>query len=576
MKWGYPRDLTDTSEKPRYDNTCLADMSILFYKDAESVRTYNDETVTLPLYVPGLFRQCDLSQGGQLFKLDANTWGIVNAEYMFAESNISIVDSNLFSWGMKSWNSYTNVNFMFYNCKNLSKVFSRRWILSLTSAISMFEGCTKLTTVNINDSGTKIYEFSTGYNDDPSLPVHRMFKGCTNLEEINIEGFKFKRGVMTQEMFADCGKLQHIWVDVNYHDWTSLPKSSYGTNTFRGCTSLSAWDGTVEGEKKCKLIVEGGYFESKEPYYPLYYYVDKETSTLHLSNQLIDTKWKAWRYEESPWTKYNGTYDPETELKNPSVHWVETHGDSLIIPPKTGKLFYECRDIETVDTTLWDTQYLEDANYMFARCDNLRTIIGIENWNVSSLYMLDGMFAGDEFWEYRENIHPLTTLDLSKWNINSLPEPKKTYASAKNMFEYSNLVDLYIGANTFNSLGYTDRMFYGCQHMDILDLSAWVPVHFETYTDMFGYMPKLRKIYVNRQPMGGRWIGNVFTNENVSMFGGDTKLPNWSSSKTSSYYAKPVSANGYFYDVKGFYTWFDESTGELHLSNTPKNDYYEQ
>ena len=77
-------------------------------------------------------------------------------------------------------------------------------------------------------------------------------------------------------------------------------------------------------------------------------------------------------------------------------------------------MFYGCYNLETLDLSGWDVSNVKDMSYMFdmlPKFNKLSKIIGIEDWDVSSLTNTESMFA---------NQYDFITLDLSKWNGNKI------------------------------------------------------------------------------------------------------------------------------------------------------------
>lgn len=66
-------------------------------------------------------------------------------------------------------------------------------------------------------------------------------------------------------------------------------------------------------------------------------------------------------------------------------------------------------NITLLDTTNWNLSKLIEATYCFRLCTNLKKIIGVENWDMSSADVVNGMFYGSG----------LEELDVSKWDIHA-------------------------------------------------------------------------------------------------------------------------------------------------------------
>jgi hypothetical protein len=66
-------------------------------------------------------------------------------------------------------------------------------------------------------------------------------------------------------------------------------------------------------------------------------------------------------------------------------------------------------NITLLDTTNWNLSKLTSAVYCFRNCKNLKKIIGVENWDMSSADAIHGMFYASG----------LEELDVSKWDIHA-------------------------------------------------------------------------------------------------------------------------------------------------------------
>ena len=88
---------------------------------------------------------------------------------------------------------------------------------------SMFEGCSKLKTLDLSS-------FDTSAVEDMSS----MFEGCENLEVLNISSFSYRVVTNTVNMFKNCSKLKtNIILDLNDYN----PSSVKFSNMFENCST---------------------------------------------------------------------------------------------------------------------------------------------------------------------------------------------------------------------------------------------------------------------------------------------------------------------------------------------------
>jgi surface protein len=100
-------------------------------------------------------------------------------------------------------------------------------------------------------------------------------------------------------------------------------------------------------------------------------------------------------------------------------------------------MFYECRKLNTLDVSNWDTSNVTDMEYMFDNCKSLE-VLDVSQWNTGKVTTFDHMFASRN-----QNAFDMKfkELDVSNWDT-------------------SNVVEL-------------NSMFYGCGSLTKLDLSGW-------------------------------------------------------------------------------------------------------
>lgn len=139
-----------------------------------------------------------------------------NTSYMFYGCT-SLVDT-------LPYGCYNDASYMYYNCKNIESATVN--INNSINCESMFEGCTKLKTVNLT------------INKWSKVKSKRMFMGCTNLTSIILDtpadyfDTVFRLNEDSRYMFADCAKLSAIPT----LDTSTVEDARY---MYRGCTSIT-------------------------------------------------------------------------------------------------------------------------------------------------------------------------------------------------------------------------------------------------------------------------------------------------------------------------------------------------
>ena len=168
--------------------------------------------------------------------------------------------------------------------------------------------------------------------------------------------------------------------------------------------------------------------------------------------------------------------------------------------------FKNCPKLESIDLSGWDTSKAANMTDMFQDCKNLRTIIGIDDLNTSSVTTMYRMFAG---------CSSLESLDLSGWDTSNVTNMFGTFLGC-GALEYLNLTGwdigrvntmgaTFSGCSTLESIpGIEDlnpksvttmsQLFNGCSSLTQLDLSKWNTSAVTNMDSMFSGCGKLVKV----------------------------------------------------------------------------------
>ena len=128
-------------------------------------------------------------------------------------------------------------------------------------------------------------------------------------------------------------------------------------------------------------------------------------------------------------------------------------------------LFYDFKQIQNIDISLWYVSNVRDMSYMFFSCKNFNC--DLSRWNTDKVERMDCMFCSCQ------NFNS----DLSKWNVSSV----------------KNMDCMFLNCTSFNcdlskwntsSVTSTRNMFYYCLKFDC-DLSGWNTSNVECMKNMF-------------------------------------------------------------------------------------------
>lgn len=120
-------------------------------------------------------------------------------------------------------------------------------------------------------------------------------------------------------------------------------------------------------------------------------------------------------------------------------------------------MFYECRNLESVDVDCFDTSNVKSMKGMFYECKNLREL-DVSNFNTAKVKNMCRMFA------YCERVKKL---DVRKFDTSRVTDMSFLFYCCKELKE----LDV-SGFDTSENL-YLNSMFYGCEKLETVDVSKF-------------------------------------------------------------------------------------------------------
>ncbi len=146
------------------------------------------------------------------------------------------------------------------------------------------------------------------------------------------------------------------------------------------------------------------------------------------------------------------------------------------------ELMFRNVPIVTLDVSRWKTTNVTSIASMFATCESLQRITGLENWDTGKVTNMNGVFLNCSSlqelnignWDVSnvtsmENMlyaMPLKTLDLNNWKTSNV-------TSMENMFFSAKMESLNIGNWDVSKVKSVGQMFVYCYELSWLDLSKW-------------------------------------------------------------------------------------------------------
>lgn len=389
------------------------------------------ESVTTGWTLPVLyFAQGTFGEDARLTSIDAENWRFGQAgslSLMFKGcSGLKTLDASRWNVG-----SVFNLYYTFGGCTGLKTLDVSGWNTgSLTDARGLFYHCTGLKTLDVSD-----------WNTGKVTSFENIFAYCTSLTELDVSGWNTGKVTSMNDMFDEDGKLTSL--DVSRWDTSNVQDMN---GMFRG-TGIATLDVSRWNVSHVGNIAE-------------MFHDCVNLVTLDTSRWRLDSAWGAWSMF------YNCVSLTGLDV----THWGMGHVGSM------ATMFYHCHRLTGLNGLAeWDTGNATTLAHMFTECGRL-SAVGITSWNVRKVTNTEGMLQGT----------PITSLDLSAWNADSL-------TSMQYMFEY-------------------------CTKLTSLDLSGW---NTSNVTDMYALFDNCTSLAGLK--LGDRWnMGNV--TDTTWMFSGDRKL----------------------------------------------------
>ena len=260
-----------------------------------------------------------------------------------------------------------SMTYMFYNCSTLTSLnLSNFNTAKVTDMSSMFEGCTKLASLDLSN-----------FNTEKVMYMSNMFYNCSALTSLDLRKFNTAKVTEMSNMFYNCSALTTIFASDKFV--TDLVTKS--TDMFSGCKNLIGaigYDETNTNNKDYANLVDG-YF-TPEGGFQAYAEFDEGTGTLTFRRGV---------------SKPEGAYELNEGRSNPK--WYDKR-------EKINKVVFDASFASARPTSCY---------YWFTRCSNLTTIEGIEYLNTEKVTDMSCMFF---------HCSSLTSLDLSNFNTANVTD----------------------------------------------------------------------------------------------------------------------------------------------------------
>ncbi len=297
----------------------------------------------------------------------------------------------------------------FMNMSSLEKIDSLDNLNTsdVTDMSYMFNGCTKLDTLDLNtfvtdivtDMSSMFYGMSAlKYVDLASFTtinvqsMASMFDGCTALDSLDLTAFDNKSVTSNALMFNNCQNLKRIYVsdEFTFSKWESSTTNL--DNLFTGCKSLRNFDSDSIGNAKVKDIRLGGYLNNVDLKAAMWadYQSDTQTLTFHYDDSMKDSE------ADKTFAVVTGNEEP-LWLANYASQVKIVAFDSTFVnvrPTSTAKWFKGMTKYLTFKNfTYLNTTEITDMSDMFNGCSRLVSL-DLSHFNTAKAKNVSHMFDG--------------------------------------------------------------------------------------------------------------------------------------------------------------------------------------
>ena len=490
-------DLTPIGDKNLWtiDNMCNSCMRL------ETVRT--GWTLPVLYYAQGTF-----GEDANLTDIDAGGWrfGKAGSLSLMFKGCSSLKALDVSRWDM---GTVFVLYWTFGSCTGLKTLDVSGWNTgSLRDARGIFSNCTGLETLDVS-----------GWNTGKTTSFEQTFNNCKNLTALDVSKWDTGKATSMRNMFSGDAKLTVL--DVSKWDTSNVTDMTY---LFNQCTGLATLD--VSGWNTGKATSMYGMFRltnlaTVDVSRWDVSHVGSAASMFYGCSKLAMLDIADWRLT-SLWAAYN--------------------------------MFHGCKKLTRLDVSRWGMGNVMDMTEMFSNCNGLAALDGLAEWDTGKTIKMSGMFSGCSkltdvdiaSWDVRKVTTtesmlrgtPITRLDLSAWNTDSLTNMRYMFENMQRLTSLSmdgwntsnvtdmsglfghdqKLTDLGVDGWDTGNVRLMGHMFEYCTKLSTLDLTGWNTANVTSMYGLFDNCTSLTSL-----KLGDGWdMGNV--TDTTWMFSADRKL----------------------------------------------------
>lgn len=364
---------------------------------------------------------------------EINVTGMTDASEMF-EGCSYMTTVNLNNFDTKDMK---NMDLMFYNCGLESIDMTDLDLSSVVNMNRMFWDCNNLKSIDLS-----------GLNLSSVQDMSFMFESCSDLSNINLSGLKIDSVVNMRGMFEHCISLTSIDLcNLNTGNVTDMRDMFWGCSSlssidldgldtsnvmnmsgmFHGCNSLNSID--LDGLDTSNVENMGGMF--------------RDCSSI----ERIDLRGLDTSSVTNMSDMFNGC---------DSLSSIEMSGLDVSSVTDMGSMFWWCSSLRSIDLGGLNASNVVDMSYMFIECSSLQSI-ELNGLDTRSVMFMSHMFDG---------CSNLGSIDMSGLDIGKATDMSYMF------FHCSNLSSVEIDNVDTGNVTDMNRMFCGCSSLRSIDLSG--------------------------------------------------------------------------------------------------------
>ena len=284
--------------------------------------------------------------------------------------------------------SNKNAQYLFSNLNNVQSFeFDNFSTTGTTSFLGMFQGCNKITALDLNNWDTSnVISFGNTY-----WSYGGMFQDCISLEELKIENWNMAQAKDISSMFRSCKSLTNI--SLNKWNTNNIEQMQY---VFSNCTQL--------------VKIELG---------------ELDTSNVKSMNNMFNNCTALSTLDLKKWNTGNVTGMQGMFQNCKSLLELDVSGFNTSQVTGMGNMFEGCSELLALNVKKWDTSNVTNMRWMFSGCKKLTTL-DVNEFETTKVTKMDGMFY---------DCSTLTELDLSGFNTSQVTNMSQMFYNCSTLTE---------------------------------------------------------------------------------------------------------------------------------------------